>query len=184
MTDLESSAIRSIVEAAAFAAEKHRSCRRKDVDATPYINHPLRVAHILTESGVDDVDVIAAALLHDTIEDTETTYAELVECFGLRVADFVAEVTDDRTLAKQVRKDLQVENAPKKSDGAKLIKLADKASNLEDLAARPPAWPPERIEEYRRWAQRVADGCSGVNATLDRRVFELCRETTKGKPDA
>lgn len=173
MTDMESNAIRTIVEAAAFAAEKHRSCRRKDVEATPYINHPLRVAQILIESGVDDVDVIAAALLHDTIEDTETKYEELVERFGSSVAGMVLEVTDDKELEKQERKERQVFSAPHKSDGAKLIKLADKSANLEDLINRPPDWTAERIAEYRKFAQRVADGCRGVNAALDQRVAAL-----------
>jgi guanosine-3',5'-bis(diphosphate) 3'-pyrophosphohydrolase len=169
-----SNAVTRILDAAVFAADKHKTCRRKDVDATPYINHPLRVAQILTESKVTDLDVIVAALLHDTIEDTEATYAELLELFGPAVADLVAEVTDDKTKQPEERKALQVQNAPKKSDGAKLIKLADKAANLEDLVARPPTWSSERIEEYRRWATRVATGCRGVNDTLDRRVAALC----------
>lgn len=169
-----SDAISRVLGAAVFAAEKHRSCRRKDAEETPFINHPLRVAQILTESGIDDVDVIMAALLHDTIEDTKTTFQELEERFGGAVAGLVAEVTDDKALKKRERKDRQVESAPHKSDGAKLIKLADKASNLEDLVRRPPSWTTERIAEYRQWASLVASGCRGVNATLDKRVAELC----------
>lgn len=180
-SNTSSNAVSCILNAAVFAAEKHRSCRRKDADATPYINHPLRVAQILTESEIDDTDVLAAALLHDTIEDTKTTYEELVERFGPAVASLVAEVTDDKSLEKRERKDLQVQSAPHKSDGAKLIKLADKASNLEDLIDRPPAWPAERIAEYRRWAGLVADGCRGVNVALDQRITKLCGIGGEGK---
>jgi (p)ppGpp synthase/HD superfamily hydrolase len=144
-----------VLEAAVFAAEKHRSCRRKDADATPYINHPLRVAQILIDSGVDEVDVIISALLHDTVEDTGTTNEELAERFGPTIASLVAEVTDDKTLARQVRKDRQVESAPFKSDRAKL--------------------------GYRACASRVAKGCRGVIVTLDQRVSELCSAKAEGQ---
>ncbi|MGN3975011.1 HD domain-containing protein [Tsuneonella sp. SYSU-LHT278] len=165
-----------LLDAAHFAAEKHRNCRRKDAGATPYINHPLRVAQVLAEEGIREVDVLMAALLHDTVEDTETTTEELRARFGATVAGLVAEVTDDKALDKQVRKDLQVLKAPNKSDRAKLIKIADKISNLEDLVARPPDWPRERIEQYREWASRVIAGCSGVNGKLDARALALCTE--------
>lgn len=179
-----------LLDAAHFAADKHRDCRRKDAGATPYINHPLRVAQVLAQEGVGDVDVLMAALLHDTVEDTGTTPTELRDRFGATVADLVAEVTDDKTLDKRVRKDLQVLKAPAKSDRAKLIKIADKVSNLEDLVARPPDWPRERIEQYRDWASRVIAGCSGVNQQLEERALALCAansgeesgETENGRP--
>jgi (p)ppGpp synthase/HD superfamily hydrolase len=179
-SNILSDGISRILDAAVFAAEKHRSCRREDADATPYINHPLRVAQILSESGVDDVEVVIAAILHDTIEDTDTSPEEVAQRFGPVVARLVAEVTDDKSLEKQDRKDRQVTSAPHKSDGAKLIKLGDKLSNLEDLIHRPPHWPEERISEYRHWAQRVANGCEGVNAKLDRRVAELIAIDDRG----
>lgn len=168
-----------LLDAAHFAADKHRHCRRKDADATPYINHPLRVAQVLAEAGVTDADVLVAALLHDTVEDTRTTPSELRARFGPVVADLVAEVTDDKSLEKQERKDRQVKSAPKKSDGAKLIKIADKISNLEDLVARPPDWSAERIAQYRHWASKVVGGCRGINRQLDERVQALCAGDSK-----
>ena len=98
-----------IVQAARFAAEKHKDQRRKDADASPYINHPLAVASVLAvEGGVDDTDVLCAALLHDTIEDTQTTAAELEAIFGDKVTAIVLEVSDDKSLAKALRKEAQV----------------------------------------------------------------------------
>lgn len=157
-----------LLEAASFAADRHRDQRRKDVDATPYINHPLEVARILTEAGVDDVEVLMAAILHDTIEDTETTAEELTERFGEHVCDLVLEVTDDKSLEKLERKRLQVIKAPIKSDDAKMIKLADKIANLRDLKSSPPPdWGNERIGAYVQFAEMVAGGCRGTNVHLE-----------------
>ena len=115
----------SLISATAFAAEKHRNQRRKDPEASPYINHPIALAHVLLhEAGIDDVMVLAAALLHDTVEDTDTTADELRKAFGETIADLVLEVTDDKSLPKAERKRLQIEHAPHLSPGAKLIKLA------------------------------------------------------------
>ena len=111
-----------LLDAARFAADKHRHQRRKDVEATPYINHPLAVTAILAEAGIDDVDVLVAALLHDTVEDTETSPEEIAERFGPVVAGYVAEVTDDKGLPKAERKRLQVATTAGKSAGARLIK--------------------------------------------------------------
>ena len=108
-------------------------------------------------------------MLHDTIEDTETTHYELVGEFGTVVADLVAEVTDDKSLEKAVRKRRQVETAPSKSDRAKMIKIADKTSNLRSIAASPPKdWSTERQREYFEWAREVVSGCRGANAKLER----------------
>ena len=132
--------LKLVLRAAEFAADRHRSQRRKDVEASPYINHPLTVAAILAEEGdVTDATVLAAALLHDTVEDTQTSIAEVEQLFGREVASIVAEVTDDKSLEKAERKRLQVERAHSKSEGAKLVKLADKIANLRDIAACPPA---------------------------------------------
>ncbi|KAG9352297.1 hypothetical protein JZ751_020710 [Albula glossodonta] len=123
-----------LLETAHFAAEKHKNQRRKDPEGTPYINHPIGVARILShEGGVTDIEVLQAALLHDTVEDTDTSFAELEAAFGPKVARIVREVTDDKTLAKQERKRQQVEHAPHCSHQAKLVKLADKLYNLRDL---------------------------------------------------
>ncbi len=159
-----------LLNAAAFAAEKHRHQRRKDADRSPYINHPLAVAACLAvEGGVTDETILVAALLHDTIEDTATTPDELREAFGADVCRLVEEVSDDKTLAKAVRKQLQIEHAPQLSPEAKQLKIADKICNIRDLAQNPPAdWEPGRITEYLDWAQRVVNGCRGANAELDR----------------
>jgi GTP diphosphokinase / guanosine-3',5'-bis(diphosphate) 3'-diphosphatase len=160
--------IQAILACAAFAAERHSKQRRKDADASPYINHPLALAHLLSSvGGVHDSAVLQAALLHDTLEDTETTYAELVDGFGEVVASVVAEVTDDKSLPKERRKELQVETAPHKSQAAALVKMADKICNLRDMAANPPAgWPLERRREYFDWAKRVVDALPSTNHSL------------------
>jgi GTP diphosphokinase / guanosine-3',5'-bis(diphosphate) 3'-diphosphatase len=158
-----------LLKALAFAAHKHRDQRRKDAEASPYINHPIALADVLVnEGGVTDVEVLCAALLHDTVEDTATTPAELAEAFGERVAGIVAEVTDDPKLPKAERKRLQVEHAGALSAQAKLVKLADKICNLRDVALRPPAsWDLERRREYFDWAKRVVDGLRGVHPGLE-----------------
>jgi GTP diphosphokinase / guanosine-3',5'-bis(diphosphate) 3'-diphosphatase len=158
-----------VLEAALFAAVKHRRQRRKDPEATPYINHPLKLAATLWNAGIRDVDVLAAALLHDTVEDTRTSSAELRRTFGRRVAAIVAEVTDNKRLHKKTRKRLQVEHAPHLSREAKLVKLADKISNLNDLArAPPPGWTLARRREYFDWSRAVVAGLRGTNARLER----------------
>jgi len=158
-----------LFRALAFAAHKHRDQRRKDAEASPYINHPIALAEVLAgEGGVTDVEVLAAALLHDTIEDTDTSLAELQEEFGARIAAMVAEVTDDKNLPKAERKRLQIEHAAALSPGAKLVKLADKICNLRDVADRPPSkWELERRQEYFEWAKRVIDGLRGVHPKLE-----------------
>jgi guanosine-3',5'-bis(diphosphate) 3'-pyrophosphohydrolase len=158
-----------VLGAAEFAARKHRDQRRKDQGASPYINHPIAVADLLLKHGaVDDPKVIAAALLHDTIEDTDTTEEELAFEFGIKIRDIVMDVTDDKTLDKAVRKRRQIEHAAHISDTAKLIKLADKISNLRDVASCPPAeWSIDRRREYFDWAKAVIDRLRGVNGLLE-----------------
>ncbi|MBC7804507.1 MAG: bifunctional (p)ppGpp synthetase/guanosine-3',5'-bis(diphosphate) 3'-pyrophosphohydrolase [Candidatus Parcubacteria bacterium] len=158
-----------LFRALSFAAHKHRDQRRKDADASPYINHPIALAEVLTrEGGITDVEVLAAALLHDTIEDTATTLDELRENFGERVAGMVAEVTDDKDLPKADRKRLQIEHAAGISSGAKLVKLADKICNLRDVAERPPSrWDLQRRQEYFEWARQVIDQLRGTHRELE-----------------
>ena len=160
--------ISNLLRSIAFAAERHRNQRRKDADASPYINHPIALATLLaTTAGVDELVVLQAAVLHDTIEDTETTYQELLDCFGEAVANVVAEVTDDKRLTKAQRKQLQVEHAPHVSSEAALVKLADKICNLRDMATAPPAdWPLQRRREYFDWAKQVIDGLPLVSREL------------------
>ena len=159
-----------LLKALAFAAHKHRDQRRKDPAASPYINHPIALAEVLAgEGGVADVEVLAAALLHDTIEDTATSHEELVNAFGSRVARIVAEVTDDKALSKSERKRLQVEHAAHLSPEAKLVKLADKICNLRDIRSSPPVgWSRKRKGEYYEWAKEVVDGVRGVSHALER----------------
>ncbi|OAI52246.1 phosphohydrolase [Betaproteobacteria bacterium SCGC AG-212-J23] len=158
-----------LLKALAFAADKHRHQKRKDAEASPYINHPIALANVLVdEGGVEDIEVLCAALLHDTIEDTDTTQEELVNAFGSRIAHIVAEVTDDKNLKSEERKRLQIEHAPRLSVEAKLVKLADKTCNLRDIVVRPPAkWDLTRRREYFDWAKRVVDGLRGVHPRLE-----------------
>jgi (p)ppGpp synthase/HD superfamily hydrolase len=156
-----------ILRATLFAARAHAGQARKGSAAEPYVNHVIEVASILAEHGAP-LPVVLAGLLHDTVEDTEVTHADLVAGFGAEVAGYVAEATDDKTLPKEVRKGLQVSQAPKKSDGAKQLKLADKISNLLAIAESPPAsWIHARRLEYVGWAGRVGAGLKGVNPALD-----------------
>lgn len=158
-----------LIDALAFAAHKHRNQRRKDVEASPYINHPIALARVLAvEADVQDEKTLVAAILHDTIEDTETSFEELKERFGKPVAETVAEVSDDKSQSKQRRKDVQIEHAPRLSKRAKLVKLADKICNLRDVALNPPRdWPLKQRQEYFDWAKRVVDGMHGAHALLE-----------------
>ena len=167
-----------LLKALAFAAHKHRDQRRKDPAASPYINHPIALANVLVnEGGVTDEEVLAAALLHDTVEDTATTSEELQEIFGARIARIVAEVTDDKALPKAERKRLQVEHAAQLSPEAKLVKLADKICNLRDVAAHPPPdWELKRRIEYFDWAKTVVDGMRGVHPRLEALFDEVYAE--------
>jgi guanosine-3',5'-bis(diphosphate) 3'-pyrophosphohydrolase len=168
----------NIIKAMAFAADKHRLQKRDDVEASPYINHPIGLADVLAnEAGIEDERVLVAALLHDTIEDTQTTEQELIRLFGQEIADIVLEVSDDKTLPKAERKRLQIEHAPTLSRRAKLIKLADKIANLRDVASSPPKdWPLERRQEYFDWAKAVVDGVRGVHPELERIFDEAYRQ--------
>lgn len=166
----------SILRALVFAAERHRDQRRKDAAATPYINHPIAVASILWHEGeIRDEVALVASILHDTIEDTATTEAELEARFGAAVAAVVVEVTDDKALPKARRKALQIEHAPHLSVPAKLVKLADKISNLRDiLDSPPPDWPHERRHDYVVWTKLVVDGLRGVSPPLEA-VFDAAQ---------
>ncbi len=168
----------TLLDALHFAADQHRDQRRKDVGATPYINHCIALAELLVRVGqVDDPVVITAAILHDTVEDTTTTFEQLEARYGLEITAVVREVTDDKTLPKDVRKQLQVEHAAHASTRAKLVKLADKICNVEDVITSPPAdWPLERRREYLTWSGKVVDGCRGTNAALEARFDVLFAE--------
>jgi len=168
----------ALLKASTFAARKHRDQRRKDAEASPYINHPIEVAEILARiGGVDDITLLQAALLHDTLEDTETSPQELEREFGPAVRSLVEEVTDDKRLPKETRKRLQIEHAPQLSPRAKLLKLADKTCNVRDVTHTPPKdWDARRRAEYLDWAAKVVAGCRGTNRTLEQHFDTLLHE--------
>src|ERR1044071_4152161 len=160
--------VRRILSAARFAAEKHAQQKRKGQNAEPYFNHLLEVAELIAASSPHlDIELVMAAFLHDTVEDTGVTLQELEQLFGKDVATLVDEVTDDKSLPKEVRKQLQVKNAPKKSERAQTLKLADKISNLRSILASPPAgWDRERKQQYFEWARQVVAGLANPNPFL------------------
>ena len=152
------------------AAEKHRDQRRKGAEASPYVNHLIEVAEVLArEGGVSDVLTLQAAMLHDTLEDTETTAAELDARFGVEVRRIVAEVTDEQQLSKAEQKRLQITLARQLSERAKLVKLADKIANLRSLLHAPPVdWSLHQKRAYVAWSERVGEGLRGCNQRLER----------------
>lgn len=158
-----------LLKAFRFSAGKHRNQRRKDSVKSPYIIHPIDVVQLLWEvGGVREMNVLLAAILHDTLEDTNTGPEEIRDDFGEEVLSLVLEVTDDKSLPQAERKRLQIETAPDKSFGAKLIKLADKCSNIRDLLALPPAhWSLKRRREYLLWSEKVVAGLRGTNEALE-----------------
>lgn len=172
-----------LLKAITFAAEKHRHQRRKDPEASPYINHPIDLANVLlNEGGVSDTTALCAAILHDTLEDTQTTTEELAREFGGEICNIVLEVTDNKKLKKHKRKELQVKHGPHLSTRARLVKLADKICNLRDVATNPPTrWPVKRQIDYFDWAKAVIDNLRGANPKLEA-VFDdvyACRPHAK-----
>ncbi|MEP6906142.1 MAG: HD domain-containing protein [Gemmatimonadales bacterium] len=178
-----------ILRAAAFAAQRHQDQRRKGKSDRPYIGHTLEVAELIaTVGGVENVHVLAAAILHDTVEDTATTSAEIGRRFGPKIQKLVAEVTDPPGLKGQKRRDWQVEHVRRISRGAKLIKLADRISNVGEIMTDPPRhWDLERRKRYYQWSTRVVGAIGRVNPpledllakTLRRAMAALAREDAK-----
>ena len=162
--------VRLVSEAAALAARRHNGMARKGRGNEPYINHLAEVANLLSAATDGaDAELVAAGWLHDTIEDTETTREELVQKFSERVASLVVECTDDMSLPKSERRRLQVVDAPHKSPGAKLIKIADKISNIgARVLPQPSRAERDDLIDYADWAEQVVAGCRGGNAFLDR----------------
>eukprot|EP00744_Colponema_vietnamica_P015060 GILI01021091.1.p2 GENE.GILI01021091.1~~GILI01021091.1.p2 ORF type:complete len:183 (-),score=54.72 GILI01021091.1:134-682(-) len=163
----------ALLKAVNFAAKKHSDQRRKDPQQTPYINHPIGVAMQLWDAGVTDIVTLQAAVLHDTVEDTDTTFEEIEAEFGKEVRDVVAEVTDDTSLSSEERKERQVMSSAGKSPRAKLVKLSDKLYNLRDLLrALPVGWTTERSNKYFEVSWRIVHGLRGSNAVLESQLDE------------
>lgn len=157
-----------LIKAAVYAAEKHKYQRRKGFNQVPYINHPLKVASILSKFGETKVELLIAAILHDVVEDTDASDEEVALEFSKEVSDLVLEVSDDKDLPYSIRKELQVKGAPTLSEDAKKIKIADKICNIEDILNYPLDWSTERKLTYLDWAKEVVSGCRNVNSELDR----------------
>ena len=167
-----------LLRAASFAARKHRDQRRKGNHQAPYINHPIEVATLVATIGrCDDIAVLQAALLHDTIEDTDATPEEIEREFGAEVRGLVLEMTDDMSMPSPQRKQHQVTRASGLSRNAKLIKIADKIANVGDIARHPPPdWSDERRRKYFAWTKEVVDQCRGTNAALEACYDEVLRQ--------
>ena len=171
------SGVIEVARAIDFAARKHAGQRRKGAKAEPYVNHPAEVALLLAKAtGGGDPALVVAGLLHDTIEDTESTREELAAEFGDDVASLVEEVTDDKSLPREERKRLQVKAAPEKSRRARMLKIADKTSNLRSLRESPPVfWSEKRQREYVAWSREVVAACGPTDPRLEELFEEACR---------
>jgi (p)ppGpp synthase/HD superfamily hydrolase len=173
-----------ITKAKEYATERHKGQTRKDIEKTPYITHPIHVSNILAEAGVSDTDTLIAALLHDVVEDTVKSPAdipdlltEITSLFGENVTKIVLECSDDKTLSKVDRKKLQIEHASSISNEAKLVKLADKYSNMHNLHTKPPyKWSKEAIRGYAVWGYAVVKKLSGINSVMDSKFDALFKE--------
>jgi (p)ppGpp synthase/HD superfamily hydrolase len=171
-----------ILNAARVASQWHVAQRRKGAAGEPYVNHLIEVAGLVAAAGGHE-DAICAALLHDAIEDQKITAETIAGLFGADVAAMVCEVTDDKTLLKAERKAAQIAHAPNLSPGAKLIKLADKISNVRSVASSPPAdWPQQRRDDYVDWCCRVVAGLRGANAALEGLFDEAVRQARAARP--
>ena len=167
----------ALLHALHFAADRHRDQRRKGEDASPYINHPIVVAETLARFGVTDLVTLQAAVLHDTLEDTETTPEELEAVFGPEVRGVVEEVTDDKSLPKRERKRAQVRRAAALSRRAKLVRIADKIANVHDVLHAPPSdWSVDWRLGYIDWTERVVDECRGCHPGLEAHYDEVVGE--------
>lgn len=166
--------IQLLAKAFNFSAHAHRYQKRKDPEASPYIVHPAALADVLAQHDADAITIVAA-LLHDTVEDTDATFEEIEHEFGKEIADIVREVTGDKSLPKDTRKELEVAHAATASRRAKMVKIADKADNLKNF---PPDWTQERISGYFVWAKRVVDNCRGVHPGLEAH-FDYLYKTLK-----
>lgn len=167
--------IHIVLEAVGFAAEGHNGQLRENPEKTPYIIHPIRVTeHLMTIANVHERDILVAALLHDTVEDTKITFADIQKSFGTTAEGYVRELTDNMSLPQEERMKLQIETAPKKSLAAAQIKLADKYDNLKSLQSNPPAtWDQKKIDEYFLSAKKVTSSLPAANVPLKKAVDDV-----------
>lgn len=158
-----------LLKALVYAAEKHKTQKRKSSDSCPFINHPIGVVENLARIGkIEDVEILQAGFLHDVVEDTDGTLEEIEEMFGKTVAKYVDEVSDNKQENKADRKIHQIEHAASKSLGARCIKLADKLHNCTDLSINaPPSWSLERVRGYFIWSKALVDTIRGTNQYLE-----------------
>jgi (p)ppGpp synthase/HD superfamily hydrolase len=168
------------VRAVRFAAEAHSGQRRKGAKPEPYFNHLAEVAHLAAEAtnGENSI-IIAAAYLHDIIEDTGVTKEDIEKSFGLDIANLVSELTDDPDLDKEEQRQEQIKIAGKLSATAKLLKIADKTSNIRGIADNPPDWPQDEIDDYIKWAIQVVDECRGSSQMLEKRFDDAVLRAEK-----
>lgn len=160
--------ISSLMSAIVFSARKHKNQRRKGSGNIPYVNHPLEVANLIAQTvGATNIALLAAAVLHDTLEDTRTTPDEIDQQFGKEVMVLVLEVSDDMSQPKFIRKSKQIETAGSLSDEAKIIRIADKTCNILDMLKTKYHWGNSQKREYMRWAKDVVKNCEGVNKKLE-----------------
>ena len=135
----------------------------------------MKVCKTLAEVGEQDADLLVSAILHDVLEDTDTSSNELNQLFGKTVASIVEEVSDNMALSEIERKTLQITKAPSLSRKAKLIKIADKLCNINDLLNYPINWSTERKLKYVNWSYEVYNGCKGENNLLDNAFTSTCK---------
>ncbi|MDX2245536.1 MAG: HD domain-containing protein [Bacteroidia bacterium] len=165
----ENDILNRVLDALRFAAEKHQFQRRSGYDALPYINHLIKVTHIIrTIAGESDPDILIAAALHDVIEDTEVTEVYLAERFGSRVASIVAELTDDMQLSYDLRKQHQLEGVVHLSPAAQKIRIADKGANIQDIITYPLLWDNRRKKDYVEWAIKIVNRIRGISPALEK----------------
>ncbi len=168
--------VSKLIKAMEFAAEKHKLQRRKGYLKIPYINHPLKVCKLIADAGETDINLLLGAVLHDTLEDTDTAEQELFKNFGKEITGLVLEVTDNMKLPDEERKELQVRNSSSLSKNAKLIRIADKIANISDIINYPIKWTKRRKRKYVSWSMKVYEGCKGQNLQLDMKFQEICKK--------
>jgi (p)ppGpp synthase/HD superfamily hydrolase len=156
--------IEKLFEALEYASKLHKDQRRKGNGGSPYVNHLIEVASLLSRvAEVTDHEVIIAAILHDVLEDTEAREGDIFDRFGGTVLAYVKHVTDDKLLSLEKRRIAQLKSIENSSSQIQLIKLADHCSNIASL---PPSWDRARLESYISWSHSIAVHCYSASEEL------------------